>query len=141
MFCICKTLAHSPQAQAKMKNDSESTAPLEVDAAPAVTAEKPPREPKRNRCLRATDSEWREIGQRARAVGLTRTDYLLSRVLKTRPKARVDQPTRDAIYQLARIGNNLNQLTHAANTPNNLVVESELRSTLAAVLAWIEAHG
>lgn len=99
-----------------------------------------PPAPKRNRCLRATDAQWREIGERARQAGYTRTAYLLTTALAGRPRPRPDQPTRDAIYHLARIGNNLNQLTHAANTPNRIVDQGRLNDVLDQVVLWLETY-
>ena len=71
---------------------------------------------------------------------MTQTAYLLAAALSGRPRPRPNQPTRDAIYHLARLGNNLNQLSRAANTPNRIVDEGKLEEALAAVSAWIEAH-
>lgn len=95
---------------------------------------------RKRRSIRATDSEWKTIAERAREAGMTRTAYLLAAALSGRPRQRPNQPTRDAIYHLARLGNNLNQISRAANTPNRIVDEGKLAETLAAVSAWIEAH-
>ena len=99
------------------------------------------RAPRRNRCLRATDEEWAQIGELARAAGKTRTQFLLAAGLGVRLRPSPDQLTRDAIYQLARIGNNLNQLTHAANTPGRLVSSGKIQALVHLVYRWIEDHG
>jgi len=38
------------------------------------------------------------------------------------------------------LGNNLNQIARAANTPNRILDEGRLTETLDRVIAWLEAH-
>lgn len=95
---------------------------------------------KKIRSLRATDSQWEEIRERARQAGYTRSAYILKAALEGRPRPRPGQPTQDAIYHLARIGNNLNQLAHAANTPTRLVESGRIDEILERVIDWIEGH-
>jgi hypothetical protein len=73
------------------------------------------------------------IRRRALACGLTLSSYLRQIALGTIPRARPSQVQLEAIYHLARIGNNLNQLTKAAHERRIYVLSRRLDETLTAV--------
>ena len=84
--------------------------------------------------FRVNDDEARLIEERAHECGLARSRFLreaaLGNTLRARPKA-LD---RRAIHQLARIGNNLNQLSRHANATRRI----ELSRRLAEVLDEVD---
>lgn len=47
-------------------------------------------------------------------------------------------PTSAALRELARLGNNVNQIAHQANTQRLYLIEAEARRCLAAVLAAVD---
>ena len=85
--------------------------------------------------LRLTEAEHESIRVRARLCGHTVSAFLRSTALGHRPRAKPGRLEREAIRQLARIGNNLNQLTRHANGTRRV----ELSRRLAEVLASVEA--
>lgn len=77
------------------------------------------------RSLRLTPGELAIIRGKAHAAGLPVSTYLRQVGLGKKVRVRRGQIRRDAIYQLIRIGTNINQLARAANTAGQ-VVEMEL---------------
>lgn len=67
---------------------------------------------RKNRCIRFDDQEWDQVAELAQDAGLTRSHFVRTRALQPlrSPRLRSDLD-QEAIRQLARVGNNLNQLT------------------------------
>ena len=85
--------------------------------------------------VRLSSGEHRVISERAKECGKGASTYVREVALGSVPRARPRRIEQQAVHQLARIGNNLNQLARAANTSRRV----ELSSRLADVLAQIEA--
>ncbi len=62
--------------------------------------------------MRFHDDEWQQLLERARACGVQRGRYVRESALGVVPRGLGDQ---QLLHQLARIGNNLNQLAKRAN--------------------------
>ena len=78
------------------------------------------------------DEELATITEKAMRAGMRPSVYLRDAGLEARLSTKVN----DAAYHaFSRIGNNLNQLAHWANTYQRLPEESKLRSVLAEVLS------
>jgi len=93
-----------------------------------MTSQDPSSPPKRTRRLfvRLTDQERATLDQEARAAGMDVSDFVRSRVLRTRGPSARSAMTRAAspafvamspplFAELSRLGNNLNQLARAFN--------------------------
>ena len=65
--------------------------------------------------FRVAPADKATLHRRALACGMTLSAYLRQVALGTIPRARPSQVQLEAVYHLARIGNNLNQLTKAAH--------------------------
>ena len=87
------------------------------------------------RYIRMAPEEWERISHRARECGWTTSRYMRETALGAVPRARPRQAEMEAVRQLARIGNNLNQLAHIANLNEEIEREEELRAVLEEVLA------
>ena len=83
--------------------------------------------------LRPDESDL--VRERARACGLTVARYMREAALGAVPKARPRLAEMEAVRELLRIGNNLNQLAHVANRNEEIEREGELRAVLEEVLA------
>jgi hypothetical protein len=81
--------------------------------------------------------EWAAICERAREAGLAPSRYLRQVALGAVPQPRPQAVNREALYQLGRIGNNLNQLAKLSNSGSPLP-RSEILETLAAVRAAVD---
>jgi hypothetical protein len=100
------------------------------------------RRPRRTmRYLRMDPEEWERVRERAQACGLTTSRYIRETALGAVPKARPRQLEMEAVRQLARLGNNLNQLARVANQNEEIEREEELRGVLAEVLAAVRRLG
>ena len=73
--------------------------------------------------------------QRARACGRPVARYAREVLLGATPRARRNTSADEALRQLARVGNNLNQLAHIANATERLPIEAKLDSALAELMA------
>jgi hypothetical protein len=94
--------------------------------------------------LRLTAGERAVVRARAHAAGLTVSEFLRRAALGKRVRARPGQVRRDAVYQLSKVGNNLNQLARAANTAGQVRAEELLEEALGelrAVLAELTGEG
>ena len=80
--------------------------------------------------FRVSDAEMECLDERAHECGLTLSAFVRQTSLGAVPRARPGVAQRDAIHQLARIGNNLNQLARHANATRRV----ELSRRLAEVL-------
>jgi hypothetical protein len=90
--------------------------------------------------FRVTDAEKTSIEQLAWADGMTVSDLIKSRVLGKEPKRRQASPDRSAlingITELARIGNNINQIARAINSgKGHLLQPDEISNALYEVKA------
>lgn len=88
--------------------------------------------------VRFSPEELTRVREMAQVLGLTVSAFIRSAALGERPRPRRGQIRREAIHQLVRVGNNLNQLTHWANTHKHLRSLRELDEVLALVRAKIE---
>ncbi|MCP3959291.1 MAG: MobC family plasmid mobilization relaxosome protein [bacterium] len=85
--------------------------------------------------VRVSSGEHRVLLERARECGQGTSTYMREVALGSVPRARPRRIEQQAVNQLARIGNNLNQLARAANTSRQV----ELTQRLGEVLAEVEA--
>ena len=83
--------------------------------------------------VRLTPGQRRRIEELAAGVGLRPSTYLRAVGLGEKLPHRPGQPTREAIHQLARVGNNLNQAVKFAHTHGHFRSEGELREVLEEV--------
>lgn len=81
--------------------------------------------------VRFSPEEWKAVLERAHEVALSPARFLREAALGKRLAPRVNS---HAIHQLARVGNNLNQLARAANATRRV----ELSRRLAQVLNEVE---
>lgn len=81
--------------------------------------------------VRFSPAEWEAVLERAGEVGLSPARYLREAALRKRLAHRLSS---QAIHQVARVGQNLNQLTRAANATRRV----ELSHRLAEVLSEVE---
>jgi hypothetical protein len=88
------------------------------------------------RRIRFSCSQWAEIACRAEACGLTPSAYVRATALGAVPRTRRQAKEQDLVYHLARVGNNLNQLTKRHNS-GDLVPRREVLATLDRVNAAI----
>ena len=72
---------------------------------------------RKNRCIRFDDDEWNQVTQLAKEAGMTRSHFIRTRALKSLRAPRLrSELDYQAIHQLSRLGNNLNQLTRLMHT-------------------------
>ncbi len=85
-----------------------------ADPASAEAPESPESKPRHRqpRTVRFHDHEWQQLLERARACGLQRGRYVRETALGAVPRGLGDK---QLLHQLARLGNNLNQLAKRAN--------------------------
>lgn len=81
------------------------------------------------------------VRARAHACGMTLARYMRETALGAVPKARPRLAEMEAVRELARIGNNLNQLAHVANLNEETEREEVLRAVLEEVLAAARRMG
>lgn len=91
--------------------------------------------------LRLTDEEWGGVRTRIAETGRTNGRYLREVVLGTVPKARPTLAHAAAVRELARVGNNLNQLAREANGAGDFPAEARVHAVLDEVLAAIRRLG
>jgi hypothetical protein len=78
------------------------------------------------------------VRETARTLGLTLSAFIRATCLGENLRPKPVRVTREAIHQLARVGNNLNQLTHWANTHKHFRSLRELHDLLELVRQKIE---
>jgi hypothetical protein len=88
--------------------------------------------------VRFSREELEQVRETAEVLGLTVSAFIRATCLGEKLRARPSRVTREAIHQLARVGNNLNQLTHWANTHKHLRSLRELDDILELVREKIE---
>ncbi len=142
---------HAPRsAPAALPSDAPARAdvpgPATPEPAPDPIAGAPrrrwPRGARKDRAtLRLTDAEWAAVQARVRATGRTTGRYLRELALGTVPRVR-QTPAHDALVrELAKVGNNLNQLAHVANATDRLPDAARLGAVLDELLAVIRHLG
>jgi len=94
--------------------------------------------PKPRVTVRFSPEELAQVRETARALGLTLSAFIRAACLGEKLRPKPGRVTRDAIHQLARVGNNLNQLTHWANTHKHFRSLRELEDVLGLVREKIE---
>lgn len=92
------------------------------------------------RPARFLPAEWELVKARAaladkRPATFLREAALSAQVVQARPHRA--SPTDRLVAELARVGNNLNQLARAANASGRFGIEEQLKAVLAEVLALI----
>jgi len=85
--------------------------------------------------VRFTPAEIEAVRERARACGRPVARYAREVLLGATPRARRNTSADEALRQLARIGNNLNQLAHIANATERLPIEAKVDTVLAELMA------
>ena len=88
--------------------------------------------------FRVTDDEMALLRARARECGCTLSAFARGSSLGAVPRARPNALERDAVHQLARIGNNLNQLARHANGTRRIELSRRLDEVLATVEQAVE---
>lgn len=91
--------------------------------------------------VRLRPDENVKVRERAHACGMTLARFIRETALGAVPKARPRLAEMEAIRELARIGNNLNQLAHIANLNDEIEREEDLRAVLEEVLAAVRRLG
>ena len=81
-----------------------------------------------------TDAEYDVIRSSAALASVSMSDYCRAAATGTTLPTRFN---RRGLHQLARIGNNLNQLAYHANATGRLGEWHELRSVLAEIIGFI----
>ncbi len=77
--------------------------------------------------IRFAPDEWTKIEERAKLVALPPSAYVRQTALGYRLSSRINER---AIAQLARVGNNLNQLARVANTTGRMGASRRLEEVL-----------
>ena len=90
------------------------------------------------RKIRFTEEEWATIVGRAADCGTPPARYVRETALGAVPRVRRPQANAELIRQLARIGNNLNQLAYVANDLGRVGEEARFRAVLDEVVATIK---
>jgi Bacterial mobilisation protein (MobC) len=85
--------------------------------------------------VRFTPTEFHAVRERAQTCGHAMARFVREAALGAVPRARRHQSTDEALRQLRRIGNNLNQLAHVANAKDVLPMEARLDAVLAELMA------
>ena len=85
--------------------------------------------------VRFSPEEWETVRGRADEVALSPARYLREAALGKRLAPRANA---QAVHQLARVGNNLNQLARAANTNRRVKLSHRLGQVLSQVEEAIE---
>lgn len=88
--------------------------------------------------LRLTAGERAVIRARAHAAGLSVSAFMRRSALGQRVRARSGQVRRDTVYQLSKVGNNLNQLARVANTARQVRSEERLEEVLEELRAVLD---
>ena len=95
-------------------------------------------DPKPRVTVRFSPEELEQVRETAEVLGLTLSAFIRAACLGEKIRGRPRGVTREAIHQLARVGNNLNQLTHWANTHKHLRSLRELEDVLELLREKIE---
>lgn len=85
--------------------------------------------------VRLTPEERRVLEQRSAACELTVSTYMRRVALGAVPRQSAGTAGRATLYHLGRVGNNLNQLAHKANSTGRLTAERALLAALGELRA------
>ncbi len=88
------------------------------------------------RSVRFTCQEWETVLERAHHCGLPPATFMRQVVLGAIPRQRRQVRTAETVYQLARIGNNLNQLAKSHNS-GQVIDHGELSQAIERLNATI----
>lgn len=84
--------------------------------------------------VRVSDDQKKEIQAKAKEAGLTVTDFMLQAAGRVTPWTPANKKVaQEKIRQVARIGNNLNQIARAVNTQGVINHEIELLQCLQSI--------
>lgn len=115
-----------------------SAVPVPLTDERALPARRAPRVRKERRTAKKlvsyTPEEFAQVLERAAACGLPLARYIRETSLGAVPRARRGRAENQAIRELTRIGNTLNQLGHVANATGRLDEARYVREVLAGVL-------
>jgi hypothetical protein len=97
----------------------------------------------RTMLVRFTPTEFDRVHGAANAAGRPMARYVREVALGAVPHSRRHVTDTKVVEQLARIGNNLNQLTHVANATDRFPTEARLDAVLAELMALADRirHG
>lgn len=84
--------------------------------------------------VRMSPDELRDVAKRAHDCGKCLSTYMRTVALGSIPRARPRRIEQEAVYQLGKIGNNLNQLTRVANSTGRLGESHRLQEILDKLL-------
>jgi len=87
--------------------------------------------------VRMSPEERRAAAERADLCGQCLSTYMRKVALGSIPRARPRRIEQKAVYQLGRIGNNLNQLTRVANRTGQVDTTHRLGQVLAEIIEAI----
>ena len=110
--------------------DPQTASDRRTSTEPTDRPETKPRH-RQPRTVRFHDHEWQQLLEQARACGIQRGRYVRETALGAVPRGLGDK---QLLHQLARIGNNLNQLAKRANEGQALPL-SEILECLGEVHA------
>ena len=84
--------------------------------------------------VRMSPEELRTVNDRAVDCGKCLSTYVREVALGAVPRARPRRLEQETVYQLGRIGNNLNQIAYVANATGRLATERRLHEVLDELL-------
>ena len=84
--------------------------------------------------VRMSPDELRDVSRRAHDCGKCLSTFMRTVALGSIPRARPRRIEQEAVYQLGRIGNNLNQLTRVANSTGRVAEAHRLQEVLDELL-------
>lgn len=84
--------------------------------------------------VRMSPEELRDVAKRAQDTGKCLSTYMRIVALGSIPRARPRRIEQEAVYQLGKIGNNLNQLTRVANSTGRLGESHRIQEILDELL-------
>jgi hypothetical protein len=91
--------------------------------------------------IRFTPDEWEQVRTKAHHAGRSLARWLRELALGYTPKPKPSVANAEVIRHLARIGNNVNQLAHLANSRDKLPELTILEAIRDAVLTQIDQIG
>jgi len=95
---------------------------------------KPDQKKSRHVTVRFTESEYSTLAEKAEAADTTVSKLIRESVIRIRPWTPENQKVeKEKIFQLAKIGNNLNQVARAVNAQGVVNYEIEILERLSAI--------
>ena len=91
--------------------------------------------------IRFTPDEYNSLKEKATQFDMTLSDYVRTTLLSKREKVRPSKCDKSLVYEINRIGNNLNQIARHCNTTgtvDKLVLKElvEIEKKLNELLKW-----